>query len=161
MSDTEKFKKHIIPLQPAMQRMAERLLGNEDDAADAVQDSYVSLWKEREKLNSVVNIEAWCITMVKRRCVDILRKRRSTLELDEIMNYEDEKNQEEDRLLLAFRFIDRLPERQARIVKLKHFDNYDTQSIASAMQISEANVYVLLSRAYNSLKQMISEYEKE
>ena len=161
MSDTEKFKKHIIPLQPAMQRMAERLLGNEDDAADAVQDSYVSLWKERQKLNSVDNIEAWCIMMVKRRCVDILRKRRPMLEIDERMDYVEEETREEDRLQLAFRFIDRLPERQARIVKLKHFDNYDTQSIALEMKISEANVYVLLSRAYNNLKQMISEYEKD
>ena len=83
------------------------------------------------------------------------------LEIDERMDYVEEETREEDRLQLAFRFIDRLPERQARIVKLKHFDNYDTQSIALEMKISEANVYVLLSRAYNNLKQMISEYEKD
>ena len=55
---------------------------------------------------------------------------------------------------------DRLPERQSRDVRLKHFDACDTQSIAAAMQISEGNVYTLLSRAYSSLKQMILEYER-
>ena len=32
--DTEQFKRNILPLQPAMQRMAESLLHSEEDAAD-------------------------------------------------------------------------------------------------------------------------------
>lgn len=161
MKDIEQFKNEILPLQATMQRMAESLLGNEDDAADVVQDCFVSLWTERDKLERVVNKEAWCITLVKRKCVDLLRKRRPTVEIDDRMDLEVEDDRaDEERLTLAMRFIDRLPERQARAVRLKHFDACDTHSIATAMQISEGNVYTLLSRAYNGLKQMILEYEK-
>ena len=78
--DIEQFKRNILPLQPAMQRMAESLLHNEDDAADVVQDCLVTLWNEREKLRRVVNLEAWCITLVKRHCVDLLRRKHPTVE---------------------------------------------------------------------------------
>lgn len=161
MKDIEQFKNEILPLQATMQRMAESLLGNEEDAADVVQDCFVSLWTECDKLERVVNKEAWCVTLVKRKCVDLLRKRRPTVEIDDRMDLEVEDDRaDEERLMLAMKFIDRLPERQARAVRLKHFDACDTQSIATAMQISEGNVYTLLSRAYNGLKQMILEYEK-
>ena len=161
--DTEQFKLDFLPLQPAMQRMAESLLGNEDDAADVVQDCFVTLWEEREKLRHVVNREAWCITLVKRRCVDVLRKRKPTVEVDErtMGISDDEASEAEERLQLALQLIDNLPERQAHAVRLKHFDGADTPTIASTLGINEGNVYTILSRAYQNLKQMILKYESQ
>ena len=159
--DTEQFKQDYLPLQPAMQRMAESLLGDEDEAADVVQDCFVTLWEEREKLRRVVNREAWCITLVKRRCIDLLRKRRPTVELDEraMALAEEDCHEGEERLRLAMQMVDGLPERQAQAIRMKHFEAADTDRIAAALHITPGNVYTLLSRAYSSLKQMILEYE--
>ena len=159
--DTEQFKQDYLPLQPAMQRMAESLLGNEEEAADVVQDCFVTLWEEREKLRRVVNREAWCITLVKRRCIDLLRKRRPTVELDEraMALAEEDCHEGEERLRLAMQMVDGLPERQAQAIRMKHFEAADTDRIAAALHITPGNVYTLLSRAYSSLKQMILEYE--
>ncbi len=159
MNDTEIFKQQILPLQPAMQRMAESLLGNEDDAADVVQDCFVSLWNEREKLSKVVNIEAWCITLVKRKSIDLMRRRHPTEEIDEQSLPAEQPLYEEDTLQKALEMIKKLPERQAQIIRLKHFEAIDTQGIAKKMQINEGNVYALLSRAYQSLKKMILDNE--
>ena len=159
--EATRFKHDYLPLQPAMQRMAEHLLGSEDDAADVVQDCFVTLWNDREKLRRVVNREAWCIMLVKRRCIDLLRKRRPTQQIDErTIAVEVDDRAAEERLQLAMDLIDRLPERQAEAVRLKHFDAAGTQQIADALHISEGNVYTLLSRAYSSLKQMIQQYEQ-
>lgn len=159
--DSEQFKLDYLPMQPAMQRMAESLLGNEDDAADAVQDCFVTLWNEREKMKNVVNREAWCITLVKRRCIDMLRRRHPTVEIDErtLALADEQSAADSDREKLVMQLVDHLPERQATIVRLKHFDNADTRRIATEMHISPGNVYTLLSRAYSTLKQMIVEYE--
>lgn len=158
--ETEQFKHDYLPLQPVMQRMAESLLGDEDAAADVVQDCFVTLWQEREKLHRVVNREAWCIMLVKRRCIDLLRHQRPTVDINErVMSAESDNSAYEERLELAMSLIERLPERQAQAVRLKHFDDCDTTSIARTMQVTEGNVYTLLSRAYSSLKQMINEYE--
>lgn len=160
--ETEQFKRNILPLQPAMQRMAESLLHNEDDAADVVQDCLVTLWSEREKLQHIVNLEAWCITLVKRRCVDSLRRKHPNVEIDErtMALAEEEANNAEERLQLAMKFVEKLPDRQKQVIQLKYFDAADTDHIASKLNISQGNVYTLLSRAYNSLKQMILEYEE-
>ena len=105
--ETETFKNDYLPLQPAMQRMAESILGNEDEAADVVQDCFVALWNDRERLRRVVNREAWCITLVKRRCVDVLRKRRPTVDIDErMMAAEEDSNTAEERIELALRMVD-------------------------------------------------------
>ena len=160
--ETETFKNDYLPLQPAMQRMAESILGNEDEAADVVQDCFVALWNDRERLRRVVNREAWCITLVKRRCVDVLRKRRPTVDIDErVMAAEEDSNTAEERIELALRMVDSLPERQARVIRLKHFDTLDTPAIAATLGITEGNVYTLLSRAYQNLKQMILKYEEQ
>lgn len=158
--EAKQFTADYLPLQPAMQRMAEYLLGDEQEAADVVQNCFVTLWSEREKLHKVVNREAWCITMVKRRCVDVLRKRRPTVYIDERMSLADPTPEEDSRLKLAMELIDQLPERQAQAVRMKHFDAADTQHIARAMNINEGNVYTLLSRAYTTLKERILQYEK-
>lgn len=159
--EAEQFKHDYLPLQPAMQRMAERLLGNEGDAADVVQDCFVTLWQDREKLRRVVNREAWCIMLVKRRCIDILRKRRPTEPIDNrTLGAEVDDSTDEERLQLAMNLINNLPERQAEVVRLKHYDAADTKQIAATMHISEGNVYTLLARAYSSLKQMIQQYEQ-
>ena len=159
--DTDQFKHDFLPLQPAMQRMAESLLGNEDEAADVVQDCFVTLWEEREKLRRVVNREAWCITLVKRRCIDLLRKRRPTVVIDEraMALAEEDCHEGEERLRLAMQMVDGLPERQAQAIRMKHFEAADTDRIAAALHITPGNVYTLLSRAYSSLKQTILEYE--
>ena len=162
--ETTLFKDTFLPQQPAMQRMAESLLGNEDDASDVVQDCFVALWNDRERLASVVNVEAWCITLVKRRCIDLLRRRRPTVDIDErtLLFVADASSAEsEERLQLALRLVDRLPERQAQAVRLRHFDALNIPAIARRMAVSEGNVYTLLSRAYSSLKQMISQYENQ
>ena len=158
--ETEQFKNDYLPLQPAMQRMAESLLGDEDMAADVVQDCFVTLWNDREKLRRVVNREAWCITLVKRRCVDMLRRQHPTVEIDErTMAMAGDSNTSEERLELALRLIDKLPERQANAVRMRHFDALDTAAIATKMTTTEGNVYTLLSRAYSTLKQMILQHE--
>ena len=159
--EATQFKLDFLPMQPTMQRMAEHLLGSEEDAADVVQDCFVTLWEEREKLRHVVNREAWCIMLVKRCCVDLLRKRKPTVEIDErtMALAEKQSHEDEERLRLALQMVDRLPERQAQAVRLKHFDAADTDRIAAEMHINAGNVYTLLSGAYSSLKQMILEYE--
>ena len=160
-NDAKQFQSEYLHLQPAMQRMAESLLHDEQEAADVVQDCFVTLWNDRRKLRKVSNREAWCIMLVKRRCIDVLRRRHPTVDIDSVINLADEPVEDDNRLVLALRFIDRLPERQAQAVRLRHFDDADTQTIAHTMNINEGNVYTILSRAYSSLKQMILDYERE
>ena len=156
----QQFERDFLPLQPVMQRMAEHMLGDEQDAADVVQDCFVTLWNDREKMRKVVNPESWCVTLVKRRCIDLLRRRRPTEDAQTLVEQSYDPYEENERQTLALRLLEQLPERQKQAIKLRHFDAADTQTIARTLNISEGNVYTLLSRAYTTLKQKILEYEK-
>ena len=161
MSETEQFKADYLCLQPLMQHVAERLLGDEDKAADVVQDCFVTLWREHRSMARLTNRKAYCMTMVKHRCIDLIRSQRRTISIDSIdLQYNDIDDVMEQRIDTALRMVDRLPERQARVVRLRHYDALATSDIAAAMKITENNVYTLLSRAYGSLKKMILEYER-
>lgn len=157
MMDIEQFKADFLPLQPAMQRMAEHLLGCEEDAADVVQDCFVYLWNERSKLEEVRNKEAWCIALVKRKSIDMLRKRKVTEPIEDQYDLHEEMEEENERLDVAFGLIAKLPERQAKAVRLRHFDALETNEIAKEMDVSEGNVYLLLSRAYKKMRQMLNQ----
>ena len=49
---TEDFKRDILRLQPRLQRVAERIVGDPDSAADAVQEAVITLWEQRSLLKS-------------------------------------------------------------------------------------------------------------
>ena len=49
---TEEFKRDILRLQLRLQRTAESIVGDPDNAADAVQEAVIALWKQRSTLSS-------------------------------------------------------------------------------------------------------------
>src|SRR6516164_3268235 len=72
----------------AMVRAARALVRSEADAEDAVQDAMVALLSAAHLPSIVENVGGWLYTLVRRRCVDLLRRgssrrsdqRESTLE---------------------------------------------------------------------------------
>ena len=81
MTDKE-FKNTILQLQPYMQCLAEKLVGDADNAADAVQEAVIDIWKKRTDLDASTHMKAFCGTIVKRRCIDQLRKQRPSVPID-------------------------------------------------------------------------------
>ncbi|MGN0214705.1 MAG: RNA polymerase sigma factor [Muribaculaceae bacterium] len=44
-----------------------------NEAEDVVQDVFLKMWSERERLDEIANIEAWAVTIAKNMCVSRLR----------------------------------------------------------------------------------------
>lgn len=153
--DVKKFKRLILPLQPALQQVAERFLGDSSEAEDAVQDLVVRLWEIRDRLDKVENIEAFSVTMLKRQCIDLLRNRHVTVPLDEaeMMSEETESvSQIEERYNYMMAQLRKLPLRQRKVVILKYVEGKDNQEIAEMLNMSMNNLYVTLSRAFQVLR---------
>ena len=160
--DQADFKRHIIPMQSAMQLLAERMLGDIADAEDVVQDVFVSLWSRRDELDRVVKPEAYCMQMVRTRCIDLLRKRRREAayiqSMSNIQNVEIMAEVEEtvDYDALLGRLLDELPEKQRMAVKMKYIDQCSTSQMEAALQMSSSNVYTTLSRAVQTLRDKLN-----
>lgn len=155
----EEFKTNILSLQPAMQLLAERILGNPDDAADTVQEVFISLWDKHSELDSIVRLKNYCLQSVRLRCIDILRKHKNdklqpdAIETPTDQAMFDEVEENERRYTLLNSLLQQLPDKQRKIIQMKYFDNCDTQQMEASLQMSSANIYTSLSRALQSLRE--------
>ena len=153
---TEEFKRDILRLQPRLQRTAESIVGDSDNAADVVQEAVIALWEQRASIKSR-EMEKLSLTIVKRRSIDLLRKQRSTVPIDteSLMLAEPPQNDLEDRYRLARKLVDQLPQRQRDAILMKYEEGLSMEEIEKATGMSSTHVYATLSRAYKSLREAI------
>ena len=70
---------HLIQRQSRkLYGFAFRILRNQEEAEDVVQEIFIKLWKMGEKLDEYKSIDALAITMTKNYCIDLLRKQKHT-----------------------------------------------------------------------------------
>ena len=161
---TEKeFKNAILQHQPYMQKVAEKLLGDADNAEDAVQEAVIGLWRQRGSLKTSADLKSLCGTVVKRRCIDMLRKQRTEVPIDESLMLIEPSLDEysEERYRMARAMVDRLPARQRDVILMKYEEGMDNKAIEKATGMSSTHVYATLSRAYKALRDALTQNKEE
>lgn len=160
MTDQE-FRNRVLQWQPYLQKLAEQLLGDADNASDAVQDAVVSLWEKRKEWDDSADLKSLWGTVVKRRCIDQLRKQRPTVPIDteSLMMTEPPKDDLEERYQLARQLVDRLPKRQRDAILMKYEQGMSNAEIEQATGMSSTHLYATLSRAYKSLRNAIEQHK--
>lgn len=78
--DAISFKRRFLPYHAKLCRIACRYMDCSEDVEDVVQDLYLKLWQKREKLDTVENDEAFCVTLLKNLCLDCLKQARNRYE---------------------------------------------------------------------------------
>lgn len=160
--NTDSFKRFVIPLQPVMQQLAERLLGDAMQAEDAVQDTVLRLWQQRHDIAKVKNLEAYCYTILKNHCIDLLRQRHPTVSIEEENRLREISAENptpmEERYQRVMQCVKTLPSLQQSALRMKYEQQLENREIAEKLQISMNNLYVTLSRACRSLREM---YERK
>lgn len=158
MNSTE-FKEQYLPYYRKLYCIAFRFLGNSEDAEDVIQELYVKLWNKREKLKFVSNPEAYSVILLRNLCIDSIRSRKISEDLDlpriERADIDEEKLDSKYNLNDILNVLNKIPENQRMVIILKHFENYTTDEIMGIMNVSHANLRVLLSRARKNIRELI------
>ena len=154
----EEFKKIITAYQPRLHAFANSILKDDFASEDIVQDVFCFVWENRSKLNSINNIEAYIVHILKCRCIDYLRKRKKEVVEDEILNldYSEIKEDSEERYNRLLELMSQLPENQQELLRQKYFNNKRIREISKETGMSEGNIRTSLSRAYAKLRDLIS-----
>jgi RNA polymerase sigma-70 factor (ECF subfamily) len=163
MTDQE-FRNRVLQWQPYLQKLAEQLLGDADNASDAVQDAVVSLWEKRKEWNDSADLKSLWGTVVKRRCIDQLRKQRPTVPIDTeslMLTEPSPDDLSEERYQLARQLVDRLPKRQRDAILMKYEQGMSNAEIEQATGMSSTHLYATLSRAYKALRNAIEQHKNE
>lgn len=150
-----------MPYAERFYRAAFYMLESQQDAEDAVQELYLKLWTGRSGLDEVRNPAAYGMALLKNICLDRIRRR-------EIRRHEfldagtpDESPPPEsslaakDFLKNVMDEIDKLPDRQAEVMKLMVLDGLEYKEISRRTGLSQVHVRVLVGTARKTLRQKL------
>lgn len=143
-------------------RVAYSVLRNLHDAEDAVQETFLKIYRFR-RWEHVGNERAFLARAAWRTAVDRAPKR--TVPSHEIDLPAPEQNPEQaaisaDRNALVARLIDALPEELRQPLALSTVEEMTSQQIAAVMEIPEATVRGRLMRARQILKEKLAAYAR-
>ncbi len=156
-----KFLETVLPLKDKVYRLAKRLLVSTDEAEDATQEMYLKFWKNKEKLDQYINIEAFAMTMTKNYCLDQLKAKRSNNLKLVHSNYKDkdislDKDLElKDSVSKVHELIEKLPEKQKLVIQLRDIENYEYEEIGKILDLQPTAVRVTLSRARKKIREQL------
>ncbi len=146
-----------------MRRMATAILNDDDLANDAVQETFVRLWRIRWRLGLMKDPQGFCIRSLRNCCIDMLRRDKQqqiimyakTSEA-QIQQYDNDPNDTEQRYQQLEQALARLPQQQQTIIEMKYVKLMNIHEIAQQTGLSETNITTQLSRAYATLRTEMS-----
>lgn len=145
-------------LLPAVLRQAWRMLGDEAEAEDAAQEAMLRLWRQAATWRSgEARVSTWLYRVTHNLCIDRIRRRRSSVAIEDVAEPSDpappvlERLAEGERMRALAGAISALPDRQRRAVTLRHFEGLGNPAIAERLGTSVEAVESLLGRARRQL----------
>jgi len=155
------FLNLVMPFKDKVFRLSKRLLVSNEEAEDATQELFMKLWRNKEKISSYKNVEAFAMTMTKNYCFDRLKsKQASNLSLVH-SNYKekgtslDKKTDLNDSVSIVHQLIAKLPEQQRMIIQLRDVEEYEYEEISKMLDIKPTAVRVALSRARKTIREQL------
>lgn len=166
--DSKEFKQKILPLSQRIFPMAARMLGDEEEAKDAVQEIMIKLWDHRKHLKTHPNMNGFVFLTSRNYCLDLLRKK-NMVEANHTYHhlmadiYDDpNKNEYRELAKIIKQIISVLPENQKEVLSMRDLDGLEFEEISTITNLKTEHIRVLLSRARKFVRielQKIYSYE--
>lgn len=138
--------------------LAYRLMYNSDVAEDAAQDVFCTVWRNRDKwdVNGSAQFSTWIYRVTVNRCVDLKRKQRPQLDIQEMeLAHDDNVDQTMRQTQLADALgllLEELPTNQSLALKAYYLEEKSISDIALDMDKSELSVRSMIKRGKAGLR---------
>lgn len=156
--DASAFAEIVARHVAAVSGIARRILGDDAEAEDVVQEAFLKLWRLAPGLTiDATGARPWLRRVVSNLCIDRIRSRRRVDVRDELPEVAVPASQvreleAEDTAARVDKALQALPERQRLALTLFHFEGLSQIEVAASMGISDEAVESLLARGRRSLK---------
>jgi RNA polymerase sigma-70 factor (ECF subfamily) len=160
--------------------VARRMLSNEEEARDAVQETFLNAFKSLDRFDGRAQLATWLHRICVNACLMRLRTRRRRPEsaIGELLpTFHDDGHQRnpagawrplsegdieaaELRAMVRAK-VEELPESYREVLLLRDIEQLDTDETAELLGMSEANVKTRLHRARQALKALLDPYMSE
>ncbi len=162
-----RFQELVLEQKDRLFRYALRIVGNEAEAEDVVQEVFIKLWNQRQYADQIDNLEAWLTTLTRNQSIDKVRsKHRRTEPIDKRFDMKDaqisphRQTELNETLELVKTWIDELPPKQKEIMHLRDIEGLAYKEIAQMLGLTLDQVKVNLFRARQAIRQKMQQTEK-
>lgn len=175
--DPAAFEEVVRQHSPRMLNVARRLVGNEEDARDAVQDAFLSAFRSLDQFEGHARLATWLHRIVLNAGLMKLRRRQRKPEqpiedllpkflddghfADPVAEWRDSSAQllqrQETRRLVRDA-IERLPDNYRTALLLRDIEGLDTEEAARMLGVSEPVLKTRLHRARLALRGLLDPY---
>ena len=157
MDHSNRLEELVNKHEHTLYRAALAILGDAQEAEDAVQDAYLRYLEKRPDLRDGEHEKAWLLTVTANRCKSALRarKRHPAVELLDIYPAPDMDCRELMEAILA------LPANQRAAVHLHYYEGYTSEEIGAILGQRPGTVRSHLSRAREALRRYLTDGGKE
>lgn len=148
--------------QPRLLRTARRLLGDEEQAASAVQDAWLGIMRKIHTLKDPARFAPWAFSILRRKCADVIRKaskRRAVFASsppDDLANNPPVETATDDAVAIKQAFAN-LPDDQRLAAHLYFIEGLTLAEIAEAQSIPTGTAKSRLFHARQKLKAALSD----
>lgn len=143
----------------------QKYIPDNDSAEDIVQDFFVKLWINRDKLSITTSLKAYFFSSIKNRCIDHLRHEVTKGKAEKYLLVSLQETTGEQNLLIESELrekinaaIDKLPPVCREVFMLNRFDGLKPAEIAAKKGISVRTVETHIGKALKILRNELSGY---
>jgi RNA polymerase sigma-70 factor, ECF subfamily len=132
-------------------------LKDEETVNDIIQDCYLKLWQNREKVDPY-KIKQWLFSVAHHAMINHLKTASKNVRLDKnIKTPQVYQNHEFDAKAILEKALNELPPLQKSIILLRDLEGYEYKEIGEILKLQDAQVKVYLFRARQKVKNSIKE----
>ncbi len=159
MGDARAFHDLYHAYSKAMYNICLRMTGHSADAEDVLQEAFVQIFKNLDKLATDSSLTAWVKRIVVNHCLSYLRKKKVYFEEVEDQEWKSEDGVDENEHMLTVatvkEAIGQLPAGYRTVLNLYIFEDYSHREIAGLLNISESTVKTQYMRAKERVRQIV------
>ena len=152
--DADAFLELMEKNSLAMYKVARGILDNDEDAADAMQDTILTCFEKIHTLKNPEYFKTWMIRILINECYGIMRKEKKIISLETCER--EEPWMERPDYSDLYEALMRLTEEARLAVTLYYMEGYSIREIARMTKVTESAVKSRLARARTKLKEELS-----
>ncbi len=171
--DEKSFESLILSCQSKAYNIAIRYLKNEEDALDALQESFIKIFRHLNSFKEDSRFDTWVYRIVVNTCNDMLRKNSNRKITDSIFKTEDDKEtiieipdtsgspeealdrkEKTEHILMC---LEKLSQEQKEIIVLRDVHGFSYDEISEILECSIGTVKSRINRSRLRLREILLE----